>query len=115
VDCLVGYGVGLGRFATILSYFFKYDWPECVSTKSSAFGSAARTIVSSSKSVNERTSVSTSREEAHTTLQGEAFAFPLEPVGNSSPLLAFHEVRMNQHDLSLRSRNMYETFLLLVM
>jgi len=74
---MVGSSVGLDGFATTSSYCFKYDWPEWVRAMSGAFGSAARTIVSSSESVSEGTSVSTSLEEAHTTLQGEAFALPL--------------------------------------
>ena len=45
---------------------------------SGLLGSAARTIVSSSESVSEGTSVSGSREEAHTTLQDEAFALHLD-------------------------------------
>jgi len=36
------------------------------------------------------------------------------PVGNNSLLLAIHEVGMNPHDLSLRSKNRYDTFLSLV-
>ena len=50
------------------------------------------------------------RDEAHIILQGDSRL----SVGNFSPLLAFHEVGMNPHDLSLRSRNRYEIFLLLV-
>jgi len=45
---------------------------------SGVFGSVARTIVFSSESVSEGTSVSASPEEAHTILQGEAFALPLD-------------------------------------
>jgi len=45
---------------------------------SGAFDSVSRTIVSSSESVSEGTSVSASREEAHTILQGKAFALPVD-------------------------------------
>ena len=78
VDCLVGSVLDLGGFATISSYFFRHDWLEQVSATSGAFSSTARTIVSSSESVSEKTSVSASQEKAHTTLQGETFVLSLD-------------------------------------
>ena len=78
-------------------------------------GSVARTIISSSESVIEGTSVFASREEAHTALQDEAFALPLDlPAGNSGPLLAVHKVGMNPNDFSPRCGNKYKAFLLLL-
>jgi len=49
----------------------------------------------------EASTVSASLEEAHITLQAVAsFTIGL-PVSDSSPLLAFDEIGMNLHDLSL--------------
>ena len=76
MEGLVGFAVCLGEFATIPSYFFNYDCPERVSATIGAFCFAARMIISSSESGSEGTSVFASREEAHTTLQGEDFALP---------------------------------------
>ena len=77
MEGLTGSAVGCGGAIAVSSYCFKYACPERVPAIG-WLGSAAKTIVSSSESVSEGISVSASQKEAHTTLQDEAFALPLD-------------------------------------